>query len=324
MRPVPSKGPPGTNGTNGAAGATGPAGPAPAGSAGDQVRLVSTGVAGATSPDLICLAAELATTYAPSAVLRGVIAYTSDTLLTYVCRRTAVSTYAWMEFAVAGASGTTEYTEADLALVQGAGSCAASIVSGRLRLALDTASARRYGTVSGVWTAEAPRGIFSVPSGAREVVAALRPYSASAQIDYNFLGVLARKGADPVTPTNIGGIRMPSTGIFGTQASVYTGEGYADGYPPGSGALEWWPATPGASHSWWGLRCTPGLTQLLAWTDPTDTPTLDLAAVSSHTAGQMASTWRMPSELVFCLQRFSGGVTTAISVDLDVRVWVTL
>lgn len=49
-----------------------------------------------SEPDVVCTAAELATTYAPSVVLRGVIAYTTDTLSTYVCRRTAASTYAWL------------------------------------------------------------------------------------------------------------------------------------------------------------------------------------------------------------------------------------
>lgn len=88
-------GPTGATGATGAAGATGPAGPAPSGDAGDDVRLVSSGVAGATSPDIVCTFAELSTTYAPSAVLRGVVAYASDKLATYVCRRTAASTYAW-------------------------------------------------------------------------------------------------------------------------------------------------------------------------------------------------------------------------------------
>lgn len=46
-------------------------------------------------PDIVCTVAELATTYAPSAVLRGVYAYTTDAGVTYVCRRTAAATYAW-------------------------------------------------------------------------------------------------------------------------------------------------------------------------------------------------------------------------------------
>ena len=66
------------------------------GTAGQGIRTNAGATAGEwADPDLVCTFAELSTTYAPSAVLRGVIAYASDKLATYVCRRTAASTYAW-------------------------------------------------------------------------------------------------------------------------------------------------------------------------------------------------------------------------------------
>lgn len=57
-------------------------------------------------PDLVCTVAQLATTYAPSAALRGVVAYTTDEGATYLCRRTAASTYAWMRLGVGTSAGT--------------------------------------------------------------------------------------------------------------------------------------------------------------------------------------------------------------------------
>lgn len=72
--------------------------PSALGTAGQRVRVNAGADAPEwADPDLVCTAAELATTYAPSAVLRGVVAYTSDTLATYVCRRTAASTYSWAQ-----------------------------------------------------------------------------------------------------------------------------------------------------------------------------------------------------------------------------------
>ncbi len=70
------------------------------GTAGQGIRTNAGTTAGEWfDPDVVCTLAELSTTYAPSAVLRGVIAYTTDAGVTYVCRRTAASTYAWLPVA---------------------------------------------------------------------------------------------------------------------------------------------------------------------------------------------------------------------------------
>ena len=65
------------------------------GTAGQAWRANATPLPEWINPTFTCLAAELATTYAPSAVLQGLVAYTTDGDAAYECVQTAALTYVW-------------------------------------------------------------------------------------------------------------------------------------------------------------------------------------------------------------------------------------
>ena len=220
----------------------------------------------------------------------------------------------------AAAGGTvTAYTAADLTPVQGHADTSASIVDGRLRLSID-AAVRRYGTVSGTWTTTAPRGVLTLPSGAREVLAITRVYTGSGTAT-SYIGVstLLRDGSDPSDVTGsslLAGTRLAGTLHWDTAAALYGGEHRADTYPvsTGLGVVAW----ASAPTPYYGIRWTRGV---VAWAAaPTTATTID--DVVAYGGTPLAPDWAAPTQLVVTLQQYTGGAIASATIDVEVLVWV--
>ena len=213
----------------------------------------------------------------------------------------------------------TAYTAADFTPTQGHASTSASIVSGRLRLSIDAAE-RRYGTVSGTWTTTAPRGVLTLPSGAREVLAITRVYTGSGTAT-SYIGVstLLRDGSDPSDVTGsslLAGTRLAGTLHWDTAAALYGGEHRADTYPgsTGLGVVAW----ASAPTPYYGIRWTRGV---VAWAAaPTTATTID--DVVAYGGTPLEPDWAAPTQLVVTLQQYTGGAIASATIDVEVLVWV--
>jgi hypothetical protein len=219
----------------------------------------------------------------------------------------------------AGSTAPRAYVTADLTPVQGHANTSASIVDGRLRLSID-AAVRRYGTVSGTWTTTAPRGVLTLPSGAREVLAITRVYTGSGTAT-SYIGVstLLRDGSDPSDVTGsslLAGTRLAGALHWDTAAGLYGGEHRADTYPvsTGLGVVAW----ASAPTPYYGIRWTRGV---VAWAAaPTTATTID--DVVAYGGTPLAPDWAAPTQLVVTLQQYTGGAIASATIDVEVLVWV--
>ena len=219
----------------------------------------------------------------------------------------------------AGSTAPRAYVTADLTPVQGHADTSASIVDGRLRLSID-AAVRRYGTVSGTWTTTAPRGVLTLPSGAREVLAITRVYTGSGTAT-SYIGVstLLRDGSDPSDVTGsslLAGTRLAGTLHWDTAAALYGGEHRADTYPgsTGLGVVAW----ASAPTPYYGIRWTRGV---VAWAAaPTTATTID--DVVAYGGTPLEPDWAAPTQLVVTLQQYTGGAIASATIDVEVLVWV--
>lgn len=216
------------------------------------------------------------------------------------------------------------YGASDLTLVQGDSSCAASLVSGRLRLTITTDSTRWYGSLSSVWqTTQGPHGWLALPGGVREVIVAYRVYSGSPPKDYGLSGIFLRNGTDPaIAPTAptpaTGGATLVGQSVWG-HGAPRIGSFDAGWTSAGTGGLgEAWSATPGASIRWSGVRWTPGAVQAVACASP-GTPALD--DLLTYPTLAVAPAWGAPTMVVLALNRLAGGDSGTRTVDLDVVVY---
>ena len=211
----------------------------------------------------------------------------------------------------------TAYTAADFTPTQGHASTSASIVSGRLRLSID-AAVRRYGTVAGAWTTTAPRGVLTVPAGAREVVAITRVYTDSGTTT-SYLGVSTalRGGTDPSDITDLAvmsGTRLPGTVHWDTGPAIYGGELRADSYPASTGiSVVQWASAP---TPYYGVRWVRGSVTYVGAATGASSPD----DVYSYPVAGLAPDWPVPTEVIVTLQQYSGA--TAAQVDVEILVWV--
>jgi len=211
----------------------------------------------------------------------------------------------------------TAYTAADFTPTQGHASTSASIVSGRLRLSID-AAVRRYGTVSGTWTTTAPRGVLTLPSGAREVVAITRVYTDSGTTT-SYIGVSTalRGGTDPSDITDLAvmsGTRLPGTLHWDTGPAIYGGELRANSYPASTCiSVVQWAAAP---TPYYGVRWTRGAVTYVGAATGASSPD----DVYSYPVAGLVPDWPVPTEVVVTLQQYSGA--TAAPIDVEVFVWV--
>jgi len=211
----------------------------------------------------------------------------------------------------------TAYTAADFTPTQGHASTSASIVSGRLRLSID-AAVRRYGTVAGAWTTTAPRGVLTVPAGAREVVAITRVYTDSGTTT-SYIGVSTalRGGTDPSDITDLAamsGTRLPGTVHWDTGPAIYGGELRANSYPASTGiSVVQWAAAP---TPYYGVRWTRGSVTYVGAATGASSPD----DVYSYPVAGLAPDWPVPTEVIVTLQQYSGA--TAAQIDVEIFVWV--
>ena len=211
----------------------------------------------------------------------------------------------------------TAYTAADFTPTQGHASTSASIVSGRLRLSID-AAVRRYGTVSGTWTTTAPRGVLTLPSGAREVLAITRVYTGSGTAT-SYIGVstLLRDGSDPSDITDLAvmsGTRLPGTVHWDTGPAIYGGELRANSYPASTYiSVVQWAAAP---TPYYGVRWTRGAVTYVGAATGASSPD----DVYSYPVAGLVPDWPVPTEVVVTLQQYSGA--TAAQIDVEIFVWV--
>ena len=218
----------------------------------------------------------------------------------------------------AAAGGTvTAYTAADFTPTQGHASTSASIVSGRLRLSID-AAVRRYGTVAGAWTTTAPRGVLTVPAGAREVVAITRVYTDSGTTT-SYLGVSTalRGGTDPSDITDLAvmsGTRLPGTVHWDTGPAIYGGELRDNSYPASTYiSVVQWAAAP---TPYYGVRWTRGSVTYVGAATGASSPD----DVYGYPVAGLAPDWPVPTEVIVTLQQYSGA--TAAQIDVEIFVWV--
>ena len=210
------------------------------------------------------------------------------------------------------------YTAADFTATTGASGTTASIVSGRLRLSVD-AAVRRYGTVSTVWTTTAPRGVLTLPTGLREVIAIAQVHSVTGTAtSYKAITTTLRYGTDPSdVPDNTAttaGFRLPGTVHFDQALNIYGGEVRADTYPVAIGSTtgsNW----SGAPTRYIGVRWTRGSVQPMS----SDTSSID--DVMGLQPTPWLPDWGAPTQVVIALQQYSGGTLATASVDLNVLVW---
>jgi hypothetical protein len=230
------------------------------GAAGQRMRVNAGATAGEwAEPDVVCSVAELATTYAPSAVLRGVIAYTTDAGVTYVCRRTGASTYAWALLAAGATAAAAQAVILPTALPgtalhlhrlneasgtladQGSGATAA-VISGSSAVRATPGPYRWGGGIELVAPASTDRITVatSVPVGDCSIA----------------VTILAPAGSAPSAPSNAIIYALWDQGTLGaenTLALLLHSTGYLYSYCWGSGT-----GTPGTAYtpSWAGaLRC---------------------------------------------------------------------